>query len=70
MGKTIYFSTDKREAYVCFAADVADGVDPGQITETSRASLSIDEISGNGQNRNRHVGLIRSIRPMCFVAQI
>ncbi|MGB7024976.1 MAG: S9 family peptidase, partial [Candidatus Acidiferrales bacterium] len=46
-GKTIYFSTDKREAVSVFAADVADGA-IRQITDKPGV-LSIDEISGNGQ---------------------
>lgn len=46
-GKTIYFSTDKREAVNIFAVDVAGGA-VQQITDKPGV-LSIDEISGNGQ---------------------
>lgn len=46
-GKTIYFSTDKREAVNIFAADVSGGA-VRQITDKPGV-VSIDEISGNGQ---------------------
>lgn len=46
-GKTIYFSTDKREAVNIFAVDIAGG-SVRQITDKPGV-LSIDEISGNGQ---------------------
>lgn len=46
-GKTIYFSTGKREAVSVFAVDVAGG-SVRQITDKPGV-LSIDEISGNGQ---------------------
>lgn len=46
-GKTIYFSTDKREAVNVFAVDVAGGA-VRQITDKPGV-LSIDEISSNSQ---------------------
>lgn len=46
-GKTIYFSTDKRETVNIFAVDIAGG-SVRQITDKP-GILSIDEISGNGQ---------------------
>jgi dipeptidyl aminopeptidase/acylaminoacyl peptidase len=46
-GKTIYFSTDKREAVAVFSVDVAGGA-VQQITDKPGV-LNIDEISGNRQ---------------------